>query len=135
MQTLLAAAAIAAAVAGSSLTATAWWAYDTYVDDPRVAELERERLTREFEAAAAAAMAAEQLRQFKIGERAYQQFYLEQREDDAWSAAARNLFGMELADYERRLAEAGGACSLSQLDIDYLDGRLVQPGAPLPSGP
>lgn len=129
MQTLIIAGAIAAAVAGGAMTSGVMWAWDTYVDDPAIAAAERSRLTAEFGAETARIVAAEQLRQFQIGERAFEQYYQAKQEDEAWEAAARNLYRMELASYAARPDEAGGACSLTQRDLDYLDGRLLQPGA------
>lgn len=135
MQTLIIAGALAAAVAGGAMTSGVMWAYDTYIDDPAVVADERARLTAEFTVQASSALAAEQLRQFQISERVYRDYYAAQQEDAAWQAAAIELDAKERADYEQRLSAAKReACSLDQLDLDYIDGRLVQPN-PAGSGP
>ncbi len=127
MQALVIAGALAAAVAGGAMTSGVMWAYDTFIDDPAIVAAERSRLTAEFTAETARIVAAEQLRQFKIGERAFEQFYQAKQEDEAWEAAARNLYLMELASYAAQPDDAGQPCGLTQRDLDYLDGRILQP--------
>lgn len=134
MQALIIAGALAAAVAGCAASSAAMWAYDTYIDDPAIVAAERARLTAEFTAETAQIVAAEQLRQFHIGERAFEQFYQAKQEDEAWAAAARNLYQMELASYAAERDATGGACGLTQRDLDYLDGRILQPDGPAAGG-
>lgn len=122
----LAASAISGLVVAGGLA----FAWNEWVDNPHVRELLTVELTAQFEVAAANALAAEQLRQFEIGERATNQFILEQREDAAWRAAREELHQQEIADYEQELAAAGRKCALTDRDIDFIDGLLTQPNGP-----
>jgi hypothetical protein len=103
VQALLAAVAVAGIVAGVGL----YSAYDILVDDPGIIAAERTRCVAEAEAAAAKATRDEQARQFRLGEQAFQQAYVQDQEDRAWQEARVELLQQENADYERERAATG----------------------------
>jgi hypothetical protein len=129
MQILLGAAAISGMVAGIALFS----AWDIYIDDPQVVAIERARCAAEVEAAAARATAAEQLRQFRIGETAFQQAYVQDQEDRAWHDAQVDQLEAEIRDYGQQRGNEGRACPLDDRDLVFLGadraGRLQQHGA------
>lgn len=129
MQALLAAGAIAAALAGGGLTAAGWWAYDALIDDPAIVRIEQARAAAAIEAAAAQATRDEQLRQFRIGEAAFDRAYAQDQEDAAWQQARVALLMKEIGDYESERLAAGTGCPLTQRDLDFL-GRLRDVGPP-----
>ncbi len=119
MQFLLAAAALSGAVASFGLYA----AYDTFIDDPGIVAVERAKCAAEVEAAAAQARAAEQARQFRIGEQAFQQAYLQDQEDRAWHDAQVDQLEAEIRDYEQSRGAEGRACPLDDRDLVFLGAR------------
>lgn len=106
-------------------TALVFLAWNSFIENPG---LERKAVAMAI-AAAAEATAAEQLRQFEIGERAANQFILKSREDAAWQAAREEVTRREIEDYEKQLAAAERSCALDQRDLDFLGGVRQQPGA------
>lgn len=101
-----------------------WWAhgfiFDTFTRPAIVREQEAiclERVT----AAAEKAKLAEQLRQFRIGERVTNDFLAKEREDAAWAAARVQVIQQEIDNYESQLA-TDHACALDQRDLDFLGG-------------
>lgn len=107
-------------------TALAFLAWNSFVENP---DIERKAVAVAV-AAAAEAKAAEQLRQFEIGEWAANEFVLEQREDAVWQAAREELTRKEIAEYEQLLAAAASKCGLTQRDLDFVVGVRAQPTGP-----
>ena len=66
------------------------------------------------------ATAAEQLRQFQIGETAFQQAYLQDQEDRAWHQAQVDQLEAEIRDYEQQRGKEGRACPLDDRDLVFL---------------
>lgn len=89
------------------------------IEIPRVIEQQSDLCIAATEKAAADAVAAEQLRQFRIGEQSTQRFY-EQSQAAAYDAQAqRDLLEMEIEHYAQRVREGGS--SVCALDADALD--------------
>lgn len=127
--------AILAFVGGAALSGGLGWAWTTFVTVPSVEQRVTLELTAEFERIAAAAKAAADLRTFKAIEAATNHYVAQQQEDAAWRQALDELTRLETTEYERQLATARReACSLDQLDLDYLDGRILQPSGPTARG-
>lgn len=131
---MLTALRIAIFVAGLGGGGLLFHAYNVFVDNPAIVKIEQERAAAIAEAAAAKATREEQLRQFQIAERAANAFYEKQLEDAAFEAAREELYRQEIEDYERELAALNRSFALTQRDLDFLDGRLVQPGGPAARG-
>lgn len=126
---LIAAAIGAALVAGSG----GWFARGLVADHvqiPAIIEQQDQLCEAATEKAAAVAVAAEQLRQFRIGERATQT-YIEQAQLAADDAAARiDVLEMEIKTYEKHVdADGGGVCALDAAALDLL-GLQPQPAEP-----
>ena len=97
---------IAAAASASLVAAPAgWFAYDLFAK-PGVIREERVRCEAVTRTAAAEAVAAEQLRQFKAGELATEQFIIESQAAADDAQAQRDLLEMEIKDYAQRVADA-----------------------------
>lgn len=129
MQTLLAAAVIAAAASGLALGGGAYWAWDTFVDDPQVRTLATAQCTARVETAAARATLEERMRQVAAGQAAYQAAIEAAANDDALQAALVAGLNREGADYARQRASEGRHCPLSRADLDWLARRLQHDGA------
>jgi hypothetical protein len=111
------------------------WAWAKFVTVPGVEQRVTLELTAEFERLAAAAKAAADLKTFKAIEAATNHYIAQQQEDAAWREAQDELTRRETTEYERRISVARrSACSLDQLDLDYLDGRVMQPTGPTARG-
>jgi len=118
---------IVGAVAGG-LTAAGlgWFGRGLVVDNieiPRVIEQQGEICELVTERNSAEAVAAEQLRQFKIGEAAWQRFDRESQaaKDDA--QAKLDLMELELERYAQRAQESGRVCALDDADLELLGVR------------
>lgn len=125
---------IAAALGAGLLAGTAGWFARGLVADhmqiPAVVEQQDRLCEAATEKAAADAVAAEQLRQFRIGERATQS-YIEQAQLAADDAQARiDVLEMEIKDYEKHVdAGDGGMCALDAAALDLL-GLQPEPAEP-----
>lgn len=115
------AAAGASLLAGGGVWAFRGWAFETF-DRPAIVRAAEERCAKQVEAAATAALASEQLRQFRIGEQAYQQASEREAEDRAWADARLSQLQKENQDYARERRKAGRSCDLTRGDIDYVSG-------------
>lgn len=112
----------AALVAG----AAGWFGRGLVVDHieiPRVIDQQAEICQQVTERHAAEAVAAEQLRQFKIGEAAWERFnsLSELAADDA--QAKLDLLELELEDYAQRARDAGRVCALDDAALDLIGVR------------
>ncbi|CDP50953.1 hypothetical protein [Devosia sp. DBB001] len=134
---------LAAGVSFAAGSAAGWWgrsATFAWFDRPSIIREQEALCASRTEAAAAAAMAAEQLRQFRAGERAATEFDLKQQQmADDW-AAQRTVLEREIADYEQRLDESGRVCALDVDDLRFLggvrgDGTPAGGGAAAGAGP
>lgn len=97
---------------------------------PAELRLQQATLEAEYQRRVAEAIAAEQLRQFKILERMQADWQHALEEELAWRDAKVELLEQEIADYET--AEGDSACRLDQGDVDFLLGlagvrRQLQP--------
>lgn len=96
-----------------------------HIEIPRVITHQVELCTARVEKAAADAVAAEQLRRFKAGELATEQFIREAQAATDDRAAERDVLEMEIERYVQRMADRdGGApdngCSITVDDLDLL---------------
>lgn len=128
---LIVAALTGALVAGSA----GWFGRGLVVDHieiPRIIE-EQDRLCEAAtEKAAADAVAAEQLRQFRISERVTQRFIDESQAAADDAQALRDALELEIDAYEQRLDAAGeGFCALDAAALDLIG---VQPQPDRPGG-
>lgn len=118
-------ALIGAALGAGLVAGTAGWFARGLVADhmqiPAIVEQQDRLCEAATEKAAADAVGAEQLRQFRIGERATQA-YIEQARLAADDAEARiDVLEMEIKAYEDRLnAEGDGFCALDAAALDLL---------------
>lgn len=110
-----------ALVSGGGAWAARGWVFDTF-ERPAIVKAEQAQCATRVEAAATAAKAAEQLRQFRIGEQAYQQSAERDAEDKAWADARLAQLQRENEDYARERRKAGRICDLTRGDIDYVVG-------------
>jgi hypothetical protein len=123
MNALLAAAGLAGLISATALSSAGFWAWNTFVDNPGIVRFEQAKCALAVEAAAAKAVAEEQLRQFRIGEAAFDKAFKQDAEDQAWQQARVKLLQSEIADYEReRQADGRSLCPLTRRDLEFLDG-------------
>lgn len=110
----------AGVVVGVTVTALAMLAYDTFIDDPRVAREAR----REYVAAAELAAVKAELAKVKREKEATQKVLtdFEARYREAMEQQAEHQFHLEqeIAEYEARLAESDRVCVLDDRDIEWL---------------
>lgn len=102
-----------------------------HIEIPRVIEQQAEICQQVTERHAAEAVAAEQLRQFKIGEAAWDRFNAQSQaaEDDA--QAKLDLLEMELERYAQRARDAGRVCALDDAALELLGVRqAAEPSDP-----
>lgn len=117
------------AFGGVFVGATAGWLARGAVADlfqiPQVISHQEQLCTERVERVAAEAVAAEQLRQFRIAERATQWFYAESKEAADDATALRTVLEMEIQNYEQQLdITAGTYCVLDAAALQLLG---VQP--------
>lgn len=127
---LVAAALAAGLVAGG----VGWFGRGLVVDHieiPRIIEQQDRFCETATEKAAADAVAAEQLRQFKISERVTQRFIDESQAAADDAQALRDALELEIDDYEQRLDAAGGSvCALDDAALDLIGVHRQQPDRP-----
>ena len=123
---------VVVALSSASVAAPAgWFAYDLLAK-PGVIREQQVICRGEVEAGAAKATRDEQLRQFRAGEFAAEQFIHRGQEAADDAQAKTDLLELEIEHYAQRVAETRAVCSL---DIDDL--RLLgvpQPGSTAPGG-
>ena len=122
-------------VGGGGVVGAAQWAWLHLVHDPALRRAATAELTARVQQAAAQATAAEQLRQFKAGELATQQYLEDKAASDAAHRAEIDALNQEIDQYERDKASSGTACRLTQRDIDFLDGRMRHGPSSAQGGP
>lgn len=111
--------AIVAALAGSGLAFGAAKLWNDWIDNPGIVREQQAVCLSKVEAAAAKATRDEQLRQFRAGEAATEQFIIESQVAADDQQARETLLEMEIKAYEQRLAKSGKAqCSIDA--DDYL---------------
>lgn len=117
---------LGAAIAMPALGA-GWLARGIVVDRieiPRVIEQQAELCAAATESVAAAAIAAEQLRQFKLAERATQRFYEQSRAAADDAQAQRDLLELEIEHYAQRVREGGSnVCALDAAALELIGVR------------
>lgn len=109
---------IAGAVAAATIATAA--VYDRLIDDPGVVRTARAGFVLESERDALVARLAEEHRQRKAAETASDWLRIEIAGRDAQAAIDAEKTELEIADYEKKLANAGRSCSLDDADIDWL---------------
>lgn len=127
---------IVAALAGSLVAGSAAWFGRGLVADhiqiPAIIEQQDRLCEAATEKAASDAVAAEQLRQFKISERVTQRFIDESQAAADDAQALRDALELEIDVYEQRLDAAGeGVCALDAAALDLIG---VQPQPDRPGG-
>lgn len=118
----------AGAVCGAIVALLLSWATVSWIVVPNVIAHQVELCTAATEKAAADAIAAEQLRQFRAGELATEQFIREglAAADDA--QAKRDLLEMEIKDYAKRMDDRGaGVCALDAAALELIGVRPAEP--------
>jgi hypothetical protein len=129
---------IAAALSASLVAGTAGWIGRGLVVDhieiPRVITQQVELCTAVTEKAAADAISAEQLRQFRGGELATEQFIRQSRAADDDRQAEHDLLELEIENYAQRVREGGRVCALDADDLDLLGLHAEPDGAPTGGG-
>ena len=118
----------AGAVCGAIVALLLSWAVVSWIVVPNVIAHQVELCTAATEKAAADAIAAEQLRQFRAGELATEQFIKESQvaADDA--QAQRDLLEMETKDYAKRMDDRGaGVCALDAAALELIGVRPAEP--------
>ena len=122
------------AVAGLA-GAAGWLARGVVVDRieiPRIIEQQAELCATTTEKVAADAVAAEQLRQFKIAERVTQRFYEQSRAAADDAQAQRDLLELEIEHYAQRVREGGSdVCALDDAALELIGVRkAAEPDRP-----
>ncbi|MCR6672217.1 hypothetical protein [Devosia ginsengisoli] len=129
MGTVLAALAVAG-VAGTA----GWLARGLVVDRieiPRVIEQQAEICEQVAERHAAEAVTAEQLRQFKIGEAAWDRFNQQSQAAADDAQAKQDVLELELERYAQRARDAGRVCALDDADLELIGVRqAAEPAGP-----
>lgn len=125
--------ALLAALVGSSAGWFARGAVADRIEIPRVIEQQIAACTATTAAIAAIAVSNEQLRQFKIGERATQVFIEKSQAAADDAQAERDLLELEIEHYAQRVRESGRVCALDADDLDLLGVRDKR-NSPVPSG-
>lgn len=118
---------IVAALAGSGLSLGGAWLWNSWIDNPGIVREQRAICLSQVEAAAAKATRDEQLRQFRAGEAATEQFIIESQEAADDQQAVRDMLETEIERYEQALAKSGKTqCAISSDDLGVL-GLHVEP--------
>lgn len=124
MKALLIVGAATAALTGVTVGWLARGAIADHVEIPRIIEQQAEHCAATTERAAAEAVAVEQLRQFRIGERATQQFYEQSKAAAEDAQALRDVLEMEIEAYAKHARENGSVCALDTDALDLLGVRV-----------
>ncbi|HTN63923.1 MAG TPA: hypothetical protein VL147_20605 [Devosia sp.] len=115
---------VLAALALASVAGTAGWLTRGVVVDrieiPRVIEQQAEICQQVTERHAAEAVAAEQLRQFKIGEVAWSRFDQQSRAAADDAQAKLDVLELELERYAQRARDAGRVCALDDAALELI---------------
>lgn len=116
----LIAAALGAALLGG---AGGWLARGLVVDRieiPRIIEQQDQACELVTERHAAEAVAAEQLRQFRIGEAAFDRFTTQSQAAADDAQAKHDLLELELERYAQRARDTGRVCALDDADLNLI---------------
>jgi hypothetical protein len=118
---------VLAAISGAVIAGPACWLARGLVVDhieiPRVIEQQAEICKQVTERHAADAIAAEQLRQFKIGEVAWDRFDRESRAAADDAQAKLDVLELELESYAQRARNAGRVCALDDAALELIGVR------------
>lgn len=116
--------AIVVGLLGSGLSLGAAKLWNDWIDNPGIVREQQAVCLSKVEAAAAKATRDEQLRQFRAGEVATEQFIIESQSAADDQQARETLLEMEIEAYEQRMAKSGKQCSLDSDDLDFLGLQL-----------
>ena len=123
-----------AAIGGLAAASLGWLARGVVVDRieiPRVIEQQAAICEQVTQRHAAEAVAAEQLRQFKIGEATWERFDRESRAAADDAQAQLDVLEMELERYAQRARDTGRVCALDDADLDLIGVRkTAEPAGP-----
>lgn len=123
---------ILAALALAGVAGTAGWLARGLVADnieiPRVIEQQAEICEQVTERHAAEAVAAEQLRQFKIGEAAWDRFDQQSRAAADDAQAKLDVLELELERYAQRARDTGRVCALDDAALELIGVHTKPPG-------
>lgn len=111
---------IVTALAASAATIALLSVYDRAIDDPAVAKAAQLVFVERAERQAAIASMAEARRQREAVDRANAGFSDTIKAREAAAESERTALEQEIADYEKRLTNAGRACLLDDADVDFL---------------
>lgn len=116
---------IVAALAGSGLSLGAAKLWNDWIDNPAIVREQQVVCLSKVEAAAAKATRDEQLRQFRAGEAATEQFIQEAQAAADDQQAVRDMLETEIERYEQALAKSGKhRCTVDSDDLDFLGLQL-----------
>lgn len=125
---------VAAIAIGLAAGSAGWLARGLVADNieiPRAIEQQGEICQQVTERHAAEAVAAEQLRQFRIGEAAFDRFTTQSQAAADDAQAKQDLLELELERYAQRARDAGRVCALDDADLNLIGVRpAAQPDRP-----
>jgi biopolymer transport protein ExbB/TolQ len=112
---------------GSILSGAAFWAWNTFVENPQIVAVERATAELQCQVrtleAAKAAEAAERARQDAASEAAIKAYLEAADERQRAQDELQQKMEQEIADYEQQLASNGRACLLDDADLGFLRGK------------
>ena len=118
---------IVAALALAGAAGSAGWLARGLVTDhieiPRVIDQQAEICQQVTERHAADAVAAEQLRQFKIGEAAWDRFHQQSQAAADDAQAKLDVLELEFESYAQRARDTGRICALDDADLELIGVR------------
>lgn len=112
---------------GTAVSGAAFWAWNTFIENPRIVAVERATAELQCQvrtaAAAKAAEDAERARQDAASEAAIKAFLEAADERQRAQDELQQKMEQEIADYEQQLATDGRACLLDDADLGFLRGK------------
>lgn len=119
--------AVVAGLLGSGLSLGAAKLWNDWFDNPGIVREQQAVCLSQVEAAAAKATRDEQLRQFRAGEVATEQFIQEAQAAADDQQAVRDMLETEIERYEQTLAKSGKRqCAVDTDDLDFLGLHIDQ---------
>ena len=128
-------ALVAAAISGALVAGSVGWfgrgLVVDHIEIPRVIEQQAEICEQVTERHAAEAVAAEQLRQFKIGETVWSRFNHQSQAAADDAQAKLDLLELELEIYAQRVRDDGRVCALDDAALELIGVRkAAEPARP-----
>lgn len=111
---------------GTAVSGAAFWAWNTFIENPRIVAVERATAELQCQvrtaAAAKAAEDAERARQDAASEAAIKAFLEAAQERQRLEEAERDEMEAAIAEYELQLASGGRQCLTDEADVQFLKG-------------